>query len=83
MAMNVTKELSGWLGKSSGKDARSLIINDILRGGRDVYPGMHSQNILTANLGQCVCKKWLSKMVKQAAGLTEVTKGTCELKEFM
>ena len=43
MAMNVTKELSGWLGKSSGKDARSLlIINDILRGGRDVYPDMHS-----------------------------------------
>ena len=42
MAMYVTKELSGWPGKSSGKDARSLIINDILRGGRDVYPGMHS-----------------------------------------
>ena len=42
MAMNVTKKLSGWPRKSSGKDARSLIINDILRGGRDVYPGMHS-----------------------------------------
>ena len=43
MAVNVTKELSGWPEKSSGKDARSLlIINDILRGGRDVYPGMHS-----------------------------------------
>lgn len=42
MAMNVTKEVSGWPEKSSGKDAMSLIINDILRGGRDVYPGMHS-----------------------------------------
>ena len=83
MAMNVTKELSGWPEKSTGKDARSLIINDILRGGRDVYPGMHSQNILTANLGQCVFKKWLFKMVKQAAASKEVTKDTCELKEFM
>ena len=43
MAMNVTRKLSGWPEKSTGKDARSLlIINDILRGGRDVYPGMHS-----------------------------------------
>ena len=42
MAMNVTKELSGWPGKSTGKDAMSLIINDMLSGGRDVYPGMHS-----------------------------------------
>ena len=42
MAMNVTKEVSGWPEKSSGKDARSLIINDMLSGGRDVYPGMHS-----------------------------------------
>lgn len=83
MAMNVTRELSGWPGKSTGKDAKSLIINEMLSRGREVYPGMHSQNILTANLGQCVCKKWLSKMVKQAAGSTEVTKDTCELKEFM
>ena len=42
MAMNVTKELSGWPGKSSGKDARSLIINAMLSGGRDVYPGVYS-----------------------------------------
>ena len=42
MAMNVTKEVSGWPEKLSGKDAKSLIINDMLRGGRDVYPGMHS-----------------------------------------
>ena len=42
MPMNVTKELSGWPEKSSGKDARSLIINDMLSGGRDVYPGVHS-----------------------------------------
>lgn len=42
MAMNVTKELSGWLGKSTGKDARSLIISGILSGARDVYPAMHS-----------------------------------------
>ena len=42
MAMNITKELSGWLGKSTGKDAMSLIINDMLSGGGDVYPGVHS-----------------------------------------
>ena len=42
MAMNITKELSGWLGKSTGKDAMSLIINGMLSGGEDVYPGVHS-----------------------------------------
>ena len=42
MAMNVTKEVSGWPEKSSGKDAKSLIINEMLSRGRDVYPGMHS-----------------------------------------
>ena len=42
MAMNVTRELSGWPEKSSGKDAKSLIINEMLRGGREVYPGMLS-----------------------------------------
>ena len=42
MAMNVTKEVSGWPEKSTGKDPMSLISNDMLSGGRDVYPGMHS-----------------------------------------
>ena len=40
MAMNATKDLSGWLGKSTGKDARSLIINGMLSGARDVYSAM-------------------------------------------
>lgn len=61
MAMNVTKELSGWLGKSTGKDARSLIINGILSGARDVYPAMHSQNIKITNLGQCIFEILLLK----------------------
>ena len=42
MAMNVTKEVSGWPEKSTGKDAKSLIINEMLSRGREVYPGMHS-----------------------------------------
>ena len=42
MAMNVTREISGWPGKSTGKDAKSLIINEMLSRGREVYPRMHS-----------------------------------------